>query len=182
MKTTTFTTSQLTLMAVMTAVICILGPLSIPLPFSPIPISFTNLAIYITVFALGMKYGTISYLIYLLIGMVGVPVFSGFSGGLGKLAGPTGGYLIGFIFLALIAGYFIDHFSGRVLPAAAGMILGTAVCYLFGTFWLCQQASLNFAAGLATGVIPYLPGDGAKIILAAVAGPALRRTVLNLRK
>ncbi len=103
-------TRQMTIIALMTAVTCILGPLSIPLPFSPVPISFTNLAIYFSVFVLGTYSATVSYLVYLLIGMVGLPVFSGFSGGFGKLAGPTGGYLVGFIFMALIAGFLWTGF------------------------------------------------------------------------
>ena len=81
----------MTIIALMTAVTCILGPLSIPLPFSPVPISFTNLAIYFSVFVLGTYSATVSYLVYLLMGMVGLPVFSGFSGGFGKLAGPYRG-------------------------------------------------------------------------------------------
>jgi len=174
------TTLQLTLTGVMTAVICILGPLSIPLPFSPVPISFTNLAIYFTVFVLGMKLGTISYLVYLLLGFVGLPVFSGFSGGFTKLAGPTGGYLLGFIFLALIAGYFIDTFHGKLHMAVIGMILGTAVCYLFGTLWLAKQTGSTFLAGLSIGVLPYIPGDIIKIVFAAVIGPVLRNAVSKL--
>lgn len=174
------TTKQLTLLGVMTALTCILGPFAIPLPFSPVPISFTNLAVYITVYVLGMKFGTISFITYLLLGAVGLPVFSSFTGGLGKLAGPTGGYLIGFIFLSLIAGFFIDHFSARLPYAILGMVLGTLVCYLFGTAWLAFQMNLNFAAALAIGVLPYLPGDLAKIIIACILCPKLRSTVLRL--
>ena len=96
------TTYAITVTALMTAVTCILAPLSIPI--GPVPISLTNLAIYISLYLLGWKRGTISYLIYLLIGLVGIPVFSGFTGGPAKLAGPTGGYIIGFIAMAIIAG------------------------------------------------------------------------------
>ena len=94
-----------------------------------------------------MKAGTISYLVYLLIGLVGVPVFSGFTGGPAKLAGPTGGYLVGFLFMALIAGYFIDRFSRNHILQVLGMILGTAVCYLFGTclLYTSHAASKNCA-------------------------------------
>lgn len=104
------TTKQMTLIALMTALTCILGPLSIPLPFSPVPISFTNLVLYFSVFVLGTKFSTISYIVYLLIGLVGLPVFSGFSGGPAKVAGPTGGYLVGFVFLTVIAGFFCGAF------------------------------------------------------------------------
>ena len=95
-------TKKITMIGLMTAVTCILGPLSLPLPFSPVPITLTNFAVFLSIYILGMKYGTISLLIYLALGTIGLPVFSSFSGGLGKLSGPTGGYLFGFIFLALI--------------------------------------------------------------------------------
>ncbi|GAA0247458.1 biotin transporter BioY [Faecalicatena contorta] len=176
---TFITTKQLTLIGVMTAVTCILGPFTIPLPFSPVPISFTNLAVYLTVYVLGMKFGTISFITYLLLGAVGLPVFSAFTGGIGKLAGPTGGYLIGFIFLALIAGFFIDRFAARLPYALLGMVLGTLVCYFFGTTWLAHQMNLDFPAALAAGVIPYLPGDLVKIIIATLLGPKLRAATLR---
>ena len=133
MEQQTMKIQDLTLIALMAALTCILGPMSITLPFTPVPISFTNLVIYFAVMVIGMKRGTISYLVYLLIGAVGLPVFSGFSGGLAKLAGPTGGYLVGFIFLALISGFFVEKFSGNIVMAVIGMVLGTAVTYAFGT-------------------------------------------------
>ena len=168
-----FTTKRMALIGVMTAVTCILGPLSIPLPFSPVPISFTNLAIY-------LKACTISYLIYMLLGMVGIPVFSGFTAGVGKLAGPTGGYLVGFILMALIVGFFVDHFPGKVALHIVGMVLGLAICYIFGTVWLAGQLNMTFVAGLGVGVIPYLPGDAVKIIFTALIGPKLRREIYRL--
>ncbi len=173
-------TKELTLIGLMTAVTCILGPLSIPLPFSVVPISFTNLVIYFTVFLLGWKKGTISYLIYLLIGLVGLPVFSGFSGGIGKIAGPTGGYLAGFLFLAIISGIFIEKFRGKIYMYALGMVLGLAVTYLFGTIWLSYQLGLTFKEGLFMGVIPYIPGDIVKIAAALILGPILRKNVAGI--
>lgn len=173
-------TKQMALIGVMTAVTCILGPLSIPLPVSPVPISFTNLAIYLTVYVLGMKAGTISYLVYLLLGFAGMPVFSGFTGGVAKLAGPTGGYLIGFVFLALIVGWFIEKFQGRYTFHVAGMILGMVVSYIFGTVWLSKQLEIGFTAGLGAGVIPYLPGDAVKMILAVLIGPKLRKEIRRI--
>ena len=112
---------NLAVIGVMTAITCILGPLSIRIPISPVPISFTNLAIYISVFVLGWKKGTISYLVYLLVGLVGIPVFSGFSAGVVKLAGPTGGYLIGFILMAVIGGWFVETFTGKVYMYVLGL-------------------------------------------------------------
>lgn len=174
-------TKQMVLIALMTAVTCVLGPLSIPLPFSPVPISLTNFAIFLAIFVLGMKNGTISFIIYLLLGAVGVPVFSSFRGGFQVLAGPTGGYLIGFIFLALIMGFALDHFDRKLVPTIIGMIIGMVVCYAFGTVWLAKLLSLSFKEGLMMGVIPYLPGDAAKIIIAAIVGPKLYGATQKIR-
>lgn len=174
-------TKQMVLIALMTAVTCVLGPLSIPLPFSPVPISLTNFAIFLAIFVLGMKSGTISFIIYLLLGAIGVPVFSSFRGGLQVLAGPTGGYLIGFIFLALIMGFALDHFDRKLVPTIIGMIIGMAVCYAFGTVWLAKLLSLSFKEGLMMGVIPYLAGDAAKIIIAVIVGPKLYGATQKIR-
>jgi biotin transport system substrate-specific component len=154
--------------AVMAAVMCIVGPLSIPLPMSPAPVSFTNLVIYLAVYLLGTRAGTISYLIYLMLGLAGLPVFSGFTGGLSRLASPTGGYLIGFVALALICGFFNEKFHGNRLFYVAGMILGIAVTYTVGTAWLAWQSHLTPTAALFTGVIPFIPGDTVKIIAVAL--------------
>ena len=174
MKQKKISVSEMALIAVMAAVTCIMGPLSIPIPFSVVPISLTNLAVYLAIYVLGCRRGTLSYLVYLLLGLVGVPVFSGFSGGVGKLFGPTGGYLLGFIFMALICGWAIDHFSCKLVPSFIGMLLGTVVCYAFGTAWLAYQANLTFMAALAAGVLPFIPGDLAKMVIAAILGPQIR--------
>lgn len=161
----------LAMIAVMAAVTCVLAPMSIPI--GPVPISFTNLAIYISLYLLGWKRGTVSYLVYLLIGLVGMPVFSGYTGGAGKLLGPTGGYIIGFIPMAMIAGLAIDKFRNRGVQMAA-MIVGTAVCYLFGTAWYCIQAGSPFGAALGLCVFPFIPFDLAKMVVAMIIGPMIR--------
>lgn len=166
---------ELTLIGLTAAVICIAGPLSVPLPVSPVPISLTNLAIYFAMYVLGTRRGCISYLVYLLIGFAGLPVFSGFTAGPGKLLGPTGGYLVGFIFMALITGYFLDRWHTNMGLCFAGMAAGTAVAYLFGTVWLACQAKMSFEGALAAGVLPFIPGDLAKIIIAMVGGPQIRK-------
>ena len=173
-KKKSFTTFQMALIAVMAAITCILGPLSIPIPVSPVPISLTNLAIYLTVCLLGWKFGTISYLIYLLIGIAGLPVFSSFSSGFAKLLGPTGGYLIGFIPMAIIAGIVIDKFTNRGIQIL-GMIVGTAICYAFGTAWFCFQSGYTVGAALAVCVIPFIPADLCKMVIAMIIGPMVRK-------
>lgn len=177
LKKEKMTTTQMTVTAQMTAVLCIFGPMVLPIPVSPVPISLTNLVLYFMVYILGMKASLMSFCLYLLLGAVGLPVFSGFAGGLGKLAGPTGGYLLGFVFMTLAAGFMVERFPDHAVLHGIGMAAGTAVCYLFGTVWLAEQMSLTFTEALGIGVIPYLPGDAAKILLAVILGPKLRRIV-----
>ena len=165
------TTAQMTVTALMTAVMCVLGPLALPIPVSPVPISLGPLVIYFMAYVLGATLAVVR--------LVGLPVFTGFSGGLGKVAGPTGGYMIGYLFLAFIAGYFIERFPSNRALQAVGLILGTAVLYVFGTVWLSGQLNMTFLAGLGVGAVPYLPGDAAKIVLAVMFGPQIRKAVLQ---
>jgi len=171
-------TWRMSMTAVMTAVICVLAPIAIPV--GPVPISFTNLAIFLSLYLLGWKMGTVSYGVYLFIGMVGMPVFSGFAGGFGKLFGPTGGYIIGFLPMAILSGWVIDHCKHRFLHALA-MAGGTAVCYAFGTIWFCLVMDTRIAAALSMCVVGFIPGDVAKIAAAVAIGPILRRRLLQNR-
>jgi len=169
---------RMAIIGVMAAVICILGPLSIPI--GVVPVTFTNLAIYFSLYALGMKRGTMSYIIYMLIGFIGLPVFSGFGGGPSKIIGPTGGYLIGFIFMALISGFFIDKYFDKWYMCFTGMVLGMSVCYVFGSMWLSYQASISAAQAFAMGVIPFIPGDLIKILIASFLGPVIRKRLIKI--
>ena len=177
------TTYQLTLTAVMAAVICVLGPISIAIPVSPVPISLGSMAVYLAVTVLGMKLGTLSCLIYLLLGLVGLPVFAGGSAGAAKLFGPTGGYLVGYLFLALIAGAFVGRYTENkwksIAFAALGMVLGTMVLYALGTAWLAYSAGMDFQAALWAGVIPFIPGDLVKMVIAVLLGSAVRGRLLR---
>ena len=168
------TTYKMAAAGLMAALTCILGPMSIAIPISPVPISLTNLVIYLSVYILGWKLGTISYLVYLLLGLAGLPVLSGFTGGAGKLFGPTGGYLIGFILMAVCSGWFVQKFHYLVTDFA-GMVLGTCIAYLLGTVWLAYQAGMNFGTALMAGVIPFIPGDLVKILIILLIGPVIRR-------
>ena len=136
-------TYEMTVTALMTAVTCILAPLSIPI--GPVPISFTNLAIYLSLYLLGWKRGTISYLVYLLI-------------------------------MAVIAGLVIDKCHNRWLQLL-GMIVGTAVCYAFGTAWFCISASYTVGAALTVCVIPFIPADLIKMVIAMLLGPEIKKRI-----
>lgn len=169
---------DMTFIALMTAVICIMGPLSIPI--GPVPISLTNLALFITIYVLGTKRSVIACALYLLIGMAGLPVFSNFTGGLQKLVGPTGGYLVGFLLMTFIAGIIIDrHYENRIV-CFFGMVLSTWVLYIIGTAWLAYSGHMTFSAALAAGVIPFIIEDMVKMAAAAVVGPVLRRRLTEV--
>lgn len=165
----------MTLTGLMTALLCLLAPISIQLPFSPIPLSLATFVIYFVIIILGQKRSFLSVLLYLLLGFAGLPVFSSFTGGVGKLLGPTGGYLIGYLFLPLICGFFVDKWKGRLLPCLLGLLLGTLVCYLFGTIWLCIQAKLSFFAAFSSAVLPFLPFDFVKFCLSYSLGCQVRK-------
>lgn len=167
-----FSVRAMVLAALTAAVLCVLAPLSIPV--GPIPLSLATLVIYLALYLLGWKWGCAAVLVYVLLGAAGLPVFSGFAGGLGKVLGPTGGYIVGYVFLALTAGLFVEYGHGRAVQLA-GMALGTAVLYAFGTAWFCFQAEVPLGEALQKCVWIFIPGDLLKIAAAAAAGPLLRR-------
>ena len=131
---------------------------------------------------LGGKRGTLAVLVYVLLGAVGVPVFAGFSGGIGALLGNAGGYIIGFIFSALVM-WAIEHFFGRKpVVQIISMVVGLIVCYAFGTAWfMIVYSRANGAVGLATVlgwcVIPFIIPDIIKIVLAYGLSRKLRKFV-----
>lgn len=168
-------TKNIALIGLMAAVLCILGPLALPIPVSPVPISMGSFAVYLTAYILGLKKGTVSLCIYLLLGLVGLPVFTGFSGGIGKVLGPTGGYMVGYIFMTLICGFFVDRWKTNYGIIFLGMILGTLALYLFGTLWLAKLANMSFIAALGVGVIPFIPGDLAKIVITMLVAAPVRK-------
>ncbi len=169
----------LTSTALMTAVMCILGPLSIPI--GPVPISLTSLAIYFTLYVLDCKRSLIAYLVYLLIGCAGIPVFSAFTGGIQKVAGPTGGYLIGFIPMILVAGFIIDRYWEKRFLCIIALEAATWICYLTGTLWLSFSTQISFRAALAAGVLPFILIDLIKILMAASVGPVIKKRMENAR-
>ena len=180
MKNGKIKTKDLTLTAVMAAIICIAGPLTVAV--GPIPLSLATFAIYLAGAVLGPKRGTAAVALYLLIGMIGVPVFSGFTGGFQKLAGVTGGYLIGYLPCAFLSGFGAEKAEQagkkRILPMM--MVLGTAVLYTVGTAWFMIQTGNGFGAALGLCVLPFLPGDAAKIAAAAVLAAPVRKAAAGI--
>ncbi len=164
---------NMTYTALMAAVICILAPLSIQI--GTIPISFTNLALYFAVYVIGTKRATYSYTIYYLLGLVGLPVFSGFTGGIGKAVGPTGGCLIGFFFMTIISGIFVSKFKDNKIMQMIGMIIGTIVVYTLAVLWYCFVMKTSLLEGLMVCVAPFIAIDLIKMVLAMYVGTAIRK-------
>lgn len=178
-----FSVLDMVLIALVTAVTCVLSPISIPI--GPVPISLGTMAIMMDAYILGWKKGTIAYIVYLLLGIAGLPVFSGFGSGLGKVAGPTGGYLVGYFFIILICGLVSEHVQadglfGRGIHLA-GMIVGAVVLYAFGTAWFCISAGTGVAAALTLCVFPFLVGDLIKMLLVLSVAPPLCRQIKRIQ-
>ena len=168
-------TRRLVFCALFTALIAVFSQLQ--LPIGPVPVSLATLGVMLCGLLLGWKYGALAVGAYILLGAVGVPVFAGFQGGVGRLVGPTGGYIVGYLFYALLTGLEIprlqERFSGRCIL----LLLGTAVCYGLGTLWFMYMSGRTFLDSLALCVIPFLPGDAAKIALASFLTPRLRKAL-----
>jgi biotin transport system substrate-specific component len=149
-------------------VIALLAQVQIPL--QPVPITGQTLGVFLVALALGLRLGGAAVGLYLLEGAVGLPVLAGFAGGIAKFTGATGGFLIGFLFAALLLGWLANKgWTKNVLLVAAAMLLGTLMIYIPGLLWLSQFTG---AETLELGLFPFIPGDIAKAVLAALLLPA----------
>ena len=179
-------TMQMAEIALMSAVLCVISPFTIPVPASPVPLSLALFGVYLAAVLLGAKKSALSVFIYLLLGAVGLPVFSGFSGGIGVLAGPTGGYLVGYLLCAVIVGLVTEaairvgkwQFAQGVLA----LILGTLTCYLFGTIWflVIMKGTYTVEQALVVCVVPYLLFDAIKIVAAASIAIPIQRILRRM--
>lgn len=165
-----FSVKEIAYIGIMAALIAICSWISIP---TPTEISFTlqTFAVCMVVGLLGTKRSLITVCVYILVGLIGLPVFSGFRAGVGVLFGATGGYIIGFIFMCVVTGPIMKQFGRSIPVMAAAMILGLMVCYLFGTIWFVEvyaspSGPVGFVAALWICVIPYLIPDLVKVALA----------------
>ncbi|MDE6470924.1 MAG: biotin transporter BioY [Eubacterium sp.] len=161
------------------ALIAICSWISIPMA---VPITLQTMGICLISSLFGMKRGTLATVVYIILGAVGVPVFQGFTSGVSIIAGSTGGYIIGFIFTALIVGFVSDKWKGKLIPLIISMVIGILVCYAFGTAWFAVvYARENTPATIGTilgwCVIPFLIPDAVKIVIASILTNRLKRFV-----
>jgi biotin transport system substrate-specific component len=168
-------TRDIVLTAMFAALICVLSPISVPI--GPVPLSLASLAVYIAASVIGLKRGVVAVVVFIALGAVGVPVFSGFTGGAQKLIGPTGGYIIGYIPCAAVIGLFADRARGRVFVYPIGIAVGTALLYLCGTAWFVFSTGSAILYALGKCVVPFLAGDLAKAAAVTALTPAIRRAV-----
>lgn len=152
------------------AVTAVFSQIYIPLPFTPIPVNLGNLAILLTgiLCSVGYKFGgVISVSMYILLGAFGLPVFAGFRGGIGVLSGATGGYIVGYLLIALFCGLVYHRINKKVLKITvltASMIL----CLVCGTIWFMVSTGNDLMQSLTLCVIPFIPGDIIKLITAYI--------------
>ena len=172
-------TYDIVYIAVFAVIMAICSWISIP---AAVPFTLQTFGVFIAVGVLGGKRGSLSVLVFILLGAIGIPVFANFSGGIGVLAGPTGGYIIGFLFSALLM-WAMEKLPGKKsVMQIVSMIAGLIVCYAFGTVWFVivygrMNGPIGFTAALASCVVPFIIPDIIKIALAYVLSRKLRKYV-----
>ncbi len=169
MKKRIFSPRELCYIALFAAVIAISAWIAIPAALS---FTMQTFAVFCAVGLLGTKCGVSAILVYVLLGAVGLPVFTGFVGGIGVFATVNGGYIIGFIPAGIICGML-----QKKTPLPLAMAAGLAVCYLFGSVWFCLLHDAHFLSALSSCVLPFLPFDIVKIALAAMTVRKFKRFV-----
>ena len=152
-------------------VIALSAQVAIQLPFSPVPITGQTMAVLLVGALLGSRRGALAVLAYIAEGLAGLPVFAGGAAGLTRLFGPTGGYLVGFVAAAFLVGWLAERgWDRRFGTTLAAMTLGNLVIYGVGAVWLAVFVG-GVSRAWSLGVVPFLPGDAIKIVLAAVLLP-----------
>jgi biotin transport system substrate-specific component len=149
------------------------------IPIGPVPIVLQNMFVLLAGLLLGSRWGLASVAVYLLTGACGLPVFAGGLGGIGRIVGPTGGYLIGYLPAVFITGYISEKAGKRLSYDVLAMICGTIVLYACGVIWLKILTGMTWSKTMMVGMYPFLIGDALKIAAAAVIAGALRPVMRN---
>lgn len=144
------------------------------IPVGPVPIVLQNMFVFLAGLLLGSRWGAASVAVYLLAGIVGLPVFAGGTGGIGRIAGPTGGFLLGYLPVVFLVGRLTELRPASVARDVAAMAAGALLLYACGAPWLKLVTGMPFDKALALGVLPFLPGDALKIAAAAAIAKSLR--------
>ena len=173
MKDRSALTRNLVLAALLTALTAVCSQIQIPLPM--VPINLALFAVHLAGALLGAKWGALSMTAYALLGVVGAPVFAGFSSGPAVLFGKTGGYILGYILCALLVGLISRRIGYTARGLVIAMVAGVAACYVFGTIWFMVITGMSLQLSMTYCVLPFLPGDAVKIALATLLALRLRK-------
>lgn len=176
MKKQKLSVQDMCMIGMFTAIIVIMAQISIPMPLG-VPMTMQTFAITLAAIVMGAKNGTLASLIYVLLGAIGVPVFASFTGGIGIVVGPTGGFIMTFPVMALIIGLGADFYRKNKAWLIVGILVGTIVNYIGGTLWYCFVTENSFMAGLMGCVIPFIPTASIKAVLAVIVGLPVRTRV-----
>jgi len=174
-----FPTKYIILSGLFAAIMALLAQISIPIPFSPVPITGQTFGVFLTGAILGGRWGAVSMLTYIFIGAIGFPVFSFAQGGMHMLLGPSGGYIWGFIPGSYLLGRFIEK-RESYFSMLTGMIICIGAIHSLGALQLAIIAGLNLHQAILLGIIPFLPMDLLKAIAAAGFSLAVRRRLLKM--
>ena len=174
-------TAEMTKMALMVAMNCVSAYIIIPLPFSLSPLALQTMIVNLTGYVLNAKQAFMTMLVYLLVGLAGVPVFTGGSAGPGKLFGPTGGYIIGFLVTAVFLAYFRGEKYSFKRYALLGCVIGIPLIYVFGVVQLKLITGMGWDKAIMTGALPFIPLDIVKCLAAAVIAGPINRIFANNR-
>ncbi len=169
-------TRDLLLASMVTALTVIFSQIRIPLPFTPIPVNLATMAVFLAGGLLGAYRGAASQIIFIFLGAVGLPVFTGFNGGLGVLVGPTGGYIAGYVAAAVVIGLIQGKSSG-ILRTILAVTAGCITIYTLGTFWFMVMTGADLIKALTMCVLPFIIGDILKITAAAGLINRLKRFI-----
>lgn len=169
---------EMIIVAEFAAIIAVLSQITIP--FGLIPLTMQTFAVGFVATVLGKKLGTWSTLIYILVGLIGLPVFAEFSSGFGVFFGPTGGYLIGFIVNAWVTGWLMEKHSTNFIWGIAANLVGTFFTLLFGSLWLMFVADFNLIQAIGAGFAPFVLPGIIKAVGAALLGVLLNRRIPKL--
>jgi biotin transport system substrate-specific component len=181
------TAEQIGAVLFVTVLTAIAAQISIPLPFTPVPFTFQPMVVLVGAAALGSRLGMASQILYLAIGIAGLPVFAAspiLPQGVARLLGPTGGYLMSYPFAAFVAGSLAERgFDRRYVTAVAAMVCGLIVVFAGGVLWLSigMRPARGFSAALAIGFYPFILPDLAKLLVAASVMPGLWRVTRSAR-
>lgn len=149
----------------------------ISIPIGAVPINLALIAVFTAGGLLGLVRGVLSQVVFILLGMVGLPVFAGFKGGVGVIAGPTGGYIVGFLCIPIIVGLFTKLLGKKAWVLSVSMLIGLLLCYALGTLWFVISTGTDFWSALAVCVFPFAIFDLIKIALSVFLVVRLKRFV-----